>query len=302
MYGETIRRVTFTIAAIAALWVQPLHAQSQGAPQQTAPQQTAQAAAAQRRMPPQPSWTLRTGAGVLLTPAFLGADEYQVGLFPDVKLTIGQRFFASVQDGIGYRLIKTPNFSAGPLARPNFGRPENGENPFRLAGDVSDDLIGLGEIESTFEFGGFAQYRSGKYSVLGEVRQAVSGHEGLAASLRATYGNQTMAFKKPFIYSVGPNLTFGDGTFTNAFFGVTQTQSTASGLPVYDAGGGLVSAGANASGTLLLNRNVSMTLLASYNRLTGDVADAPLVAERGARDQFVTGVFLSYTWLNFAKR
>ena len=36
--------------------------------------------------------------------------------------------------------------------------------------------------------------------------------------------------------------------------------------------------------------------LSGDDRLGGDAADAPLVTQRGTRNQFVTGLFLSYTW------
>ena len=42
-------------------------------------------------------------------------------------------------------------------------------------------------------------------------------------------------------YSVGARATFAGPGYTNAYFGVDPQQSIASGLPVYEAGGGVVS-------------------------------------------------------------
>ena len=249
-------------------------------------------------------WSVRTGGGFLYTPAYLGADEYQSALLPDLNITIGDRFFASVQEGIGYRVINDSQFSAGPIARPAFGRPEDGGNPFRIAGDRSDDLRGLGEINTGLELGGFAKYRfgrgvggrAGSFRADAEVRQAVGGHEGLVADVRLSYANMTTAFKKPVLFNVGPQATFADGVFMNAFFGVDAGQSAASGLDVYDAPGGRVSYGARASAVALLTPRISSTFLVGYDRIGDNAGDGPLIRERGTRDQFISGVFLSYTF------
>jgi len=241
-------------------------------------------------------WSLRTGGGLLFTPAYLGADDYQLAALPDIKIAYGDRFFASVQDGIGYRVIKAGGLSLGPIARPGFGRPESGANPFRIAGPRTDDLRGLGEIASTVEFGGFARYTAGAFSAQIEGRQAVSGHDGFVGDVDLSYTTVTRALGKTAIVSVGPSARFGDAVHNGAFFGVDAAQSAASGLPVYNPDGGLVSYGLGATSVVMLNRRVAATFLASYTRVAGEAADAPLVTERGTRNQFVSGIFLSYTW------
>ena len=84
--------------------------------------------------------------------------------------------------------------------------------------------------------------------------------------------------------------------YNDSYFSVTPGQSIASGLPVYNADGGVHSFGAGATVILPLSRDnkMSAVLIAGYDRLTGDAGDAPLVRLRGARDQAAVGLFFSY--------
>ena len=108
------------------------------------------------------------------------------------------------------------------------------------------------------------------------------------------YKGRFQANGPPLIYSLGPEINFGDADYSNAYFGVTEVQALASGLPQYEAGGGVTSYGVSATGILPLTDHVAMTFISSYSRLTGDVANAPLVQERGSPDQAFLGAIVSY--------
>ncbi|MGA1343665.1 MAG: MipA/OmpV family protein [Hyphomonas sp.] len=254
-------------------------------------------ALAQAPEPPE-GWQVTVGAGGLYAPTYQGDDDYALSVLPNLQLKYADTFFASVQDGAGYNLIRSETLKAGPISRIVFSRDEDGDQAFAVSGGGTGDLLGLGDVETSIELGGFLRYRSGPWSAGAELRQAVSGHEGMVLDLNAGAGGVIRGFGAPIIWSAGPRAKIADDTYTSAYFGVTPAQSAASGLPVYSAGGGATSYGFGALGILPLDRDFrwSVVAFAGYDRLTGDAGNSPLVTLRGDADQFSAGVFLSYTF------
>jgi outer membrane protein len=245
---------------------------------------------------PKQGWEVSVGAGAILSPKYLGDNEYGLNLVPSIRISYEDRFTASVEGGIRYNVINTDNVKAGPLARINFGRDEDGNGAFRISGGDTNDLVGLGDIDTTVSLGGFAEYELGNMVASVEAGQALGGHDGLTGEIGLRYKGRAQFNGPPLIYSIGPKLNFGDATYTNAYFGVDAAQSAASGLSQYQADGGLVSYGISGTAILPLTQNIGVTFIASFDRLSGDAADAPLVEQRGSRDQgFVGGIF-SYTF------
>ncbi len=253
------------------------------------------AAQAQEGRPGSPEgWSLSVGAGTLISPAYLGDDAYALSVVPSVRAAYGDRFFASVEGGAGYALIQNEAFRAGPLMTIGFGRDEDGSSPFRIAGQKTRDLIGLGDIDTTVSFGGFAEYKMGRLTASVKGGQAISGHDGLTGEIGVKYSDTIRPFGPPVFLTVGPSIKYGDTDYTSAFFGVNQAQSTASGLAPYAAAGGVTSYGVSGLASLPLSKNVMGTFVVSYDRLAGDAADSPLVTLRGAADQVFSGFVLSY--------
>ncbi len=252
-------------------------------------------AAAQPPEPPD-GWSLSVGAGTLVSPAYRGDDDYRPSLLPNIEIAYGDDFFASVQEGVGYNVVNGEGLRLGPIARIEFSRDADGSQPFAIAGDRTTDLIGLGDVATTIELGGFAEVDIGPLTATVEARQAVNGHDGFVADAGLRYGGRSFAFGPPIIYSLGPRMRVVDGRYNSAYFGVTPAQSLASGLPVYDADGGVHSVGAGATFILPLSRDnkMSAVFIAGYDRLTGDAGDAPLVQLRGSRNQASVGLFFSY--------
>lgn len=240
-------------------------------------------------------WGFAVGAGGLYAPAYEGDDEYRLSVLPNVEVRYGDRFFASVQNGAGYRWVNTERWRAGPIARLKFGREQDGDQPFAVSGEDTDDLQGLGDIDTTVELGGFVEYELGALTLTGEARQAFSGHEGFVADFGVRWSGRAAIAGAPIAFSAGPRIRVVDDAYTSAYFDVDPSQSAASGLPQYDAGGGLYSYGAGASAVLPLSRDRvwSLVMIASYDRFAGDAEESPLVRERGSPDQASVGVFLS---------
>lgn len=243
-------------------------------------------------------WGLTAGAGALLSPTYEGDDDARLSLLPNIQVSYSDRFFASAQEGIGYRVIKDEAFEAGPILRVKFSRDADGDRPFAITGEDTTDLVGLGDVDTSIELGGFLSYETGPITLNGEVRQAVTGHEGLVADVSAKWGGRSFLFGPPVIWSIAPRARLVDGAYNRAYFSVDTGQSAASGLPTFDAGGGLHSWGVGATAILPLatDNAWSAVIVAGYDRLEGDAASNPLVQLRGSPDQASLGVFLSYRY------
>jgi len=241
-------------------------------------------------------WTVSVGGGGIFSPKYFGDDEYDLSAVPYIRVTKGERLTATVQDGIRYKVWDQNNFQIGPMAKINFGRDEDGSGTFRISGEGTNDLLGLGDVDTTIELGGFAEYTLGDLALSAEIGKGLGGHNGITGSAGLRYKNRLTGYGPPLIYSIGPSIDFGDADYGNAFFGVDADQSVASGLDVFEAGGGIVSYGLGGTAILPLSEKMSATLIVNYKRLAGDAADAPLVTNRGSQDQFFAGAFLAYTF------
>ena len=240
-------------------------------------------------------WQVTVGAGALYSPTYEGDDDYTVSALPNLQFKYEDKFFASVQEGVGYNLVKTDAFTVGPIGRVKFSRKENGDQPFAIAGDETTELQGLGDIDTTLEFGGFLSFDTGPITLGAEARQAFSGHEGFVADLNARWGGRMFTAGPPVFWSIGPRVRIVDQAYNEAYFGVSAEQAIASGLPEYQTDGGLYSYGLGATAVVPLDRAFrwSAVVLAGYDQLTGDAGDSPLVQLRGDQDQVTFGVFLS---------
>lgn len=254
-----------------------------------------EAAFAQQK-PVNDGWGLMVGAGALYAPAYEGDDSYRLSVLPNLQITYGESFFASVQEGIGYRWINSQHVRSGPIARVKFARSEDGEQSFAISGEDTEDLRGLGDVDASIELGGFLEYDIGPVTLSAEARQAVSGHEGFVADVGARWSGSSLAFGPPVIWSIGPRVRFVDESYNEAYSGVDGSQSLASGLEVFAATGGLHSYGVGATAVIPLTRDNAWAavVFAGYDRLSGDAGSSPLVQQRGSEDQASIGLVLSY--------
>lgn len=244
----------------------------------------------------QEEWNLSVGAGLLFGPSYLGDDAYQLSAVPNIRVTYGDDFFASVRGGAGYNAIKRSAWRAGPIAAYDFGRDEDGGGPFVIAGDDTDDLDGLGDVDGTIEVGGFLEYDTRPLNARIEIRQGLNGHEGLIGELSLRTGARLVVADRPVIIRVGPDVTLVDDAYNDTFFGVDAGQSAASGLDAFDADGGLLSYGLGSTVVMPFNDHVAAVTFLGYRRLAGDAADSSLVEDRGSPDQVTAGFFLNYSF------
>ncbi len=192
--------------------------------------------------------------------------------------------FSSPRDGISIGLIDTGEFRIGPTGK------------LRTKRKASDDpkLAGLGDVDWTVELGIFAEYWVQPWlRTRAELLQGIGGHRGLVGELTA---DAVWRATPQLTLSAGPRMTVVSAEAVRPYFSVDPQQSIASGLPVYDARGGIYSYGFGTQARFALTPRWTTSLYAEYERLAGSAADAPLVVRRGSRDQWTLGAGLSYTF------
>lgn len=252
-------------------------------------------ASAQEQKPQKKGWSYSVGLGGGYTPIYMGDDENRASFFPNLTAKYEDKFFASFGQGIGYNLINTESWQVGPVIKYDSGREEDASNAFSGDGDTTD-LIGLGDVDGAVEMGAFAKYGINAMSFEIELRQALDSHEGLVGEASIQYKGFSDIGGQKVIYSFGPKISYTDGNYNKAYFGVNASQSSASGLAQYDADNSTLSYGI--AGNLIIphTKNVSSFLFASYTRLGDTISDSSLIQQRGSEDQSSVGYLLNYSF------
>lgn len=266
------RRVKFTLLAAAML------------PMAMAGWSASAAAQENEAAPAKEPRRIRVGLGAQLVPSYPGAEDHSIRPYVDVSITRGSRpfDFEAPDQSFGLSLVKGSGFELGPAL--NF---ESSRKPKDVGAD-------LDKVDFTVEAGAFAQYTfSPKFRVRVEGRKGLGGHDGWTGQAGADFVARD---GDDWLFSVGPRVTWSDGRYQRAYFGVTGPESVRTGLAVYRPGSGIQAVGGAASFLTQLSRSIGLYSYAKYDRLVGDAADSPVVRAFGSRDQFSGGLALTYTF------
>lgn len=236
------------------------------------------------------------GAGAIYAPTYLGDDDYQASLFPNISASYGDRFKASFR-GIEYSLVSKNGWEIGSLVSYDFGREEQADGPFAIVGDKSNDLVGLGDIDGTVELGGFIKYETGSFAFTFGARTGIDGgHDGVHGAASISYRKRIKIIGRPTFISIGPEVAYADEAYNSTYFSITAAQSAASGISEYQAGGGINSVGLHLTAMMPLSKKTALVGVLNYDQLSGDVGDSTIVSERGSADQLRVGLFVNYTF------
>lgn len=213
--------------------------------------------------------TLR--AGVQVSPAYLGSDEYEVG--PDLA---GRIDYLRFPGGFEYGSSRTVGFRSG------WGL----QGSFRYLGSRKskdhDVLQGLDDVDWSIEAGLGVGYEQRNWRVFTDVRYGFIGHNAWVGDI----GADAIAYPmEGLTLTAGPRLNFGTDSFAQTYFGVTDTESRNSGLDQYDAQGGLLGAGIEIGARYLFNERWGVEGAATWDRLVNSAADSPITAT-GSEDQY----------------
>ena len=241
--------------------------------------------------------TLAVGAGVL--PDYVGSNDYRIVPVGAVRGQYKGISFSSNGSYLQADLIPRSgkvDLDLGPIVGLRF----NGRR------HIKDPVVKrLPQTKTAIEVGAFAGVSlhglTNPYDTLAlhvDVLHDVSGvHRSTVIAPNATFSTP-LSRRTYASLSVGGEIV--SNRFADYYFSVTPAGSLASGLPVFDAGGGLK----NWKVGLLLNQSLTGDLLGGlsifgtgqYSRLLGDFKRSPIVAQRGSASQWLGAVGLAYTW------
>ncbi len=229
-------------------------------------------------------WKLIVGATGMVAPDFNGAKDMMFSVSPIISLGKAgpEARFTSRNDNISISLFDNGAVRGG----------VNGKILFSRDSDDSDELKGLDPVRWGAEIGGFAEvYPTDWLRLRGEVRQGVRAHDGVVAELRAdAFQDVTPAVR----ISGGPRLTYASADYFHSYYGVSASESVASGLSEYEPDGGLASVGVGGAIDWKTTEQFTTSFFGEYQRLLGPAADSSLVREGGSVNQFTFGFSAAY--------
>lgn len=223
-----------------------------------------------------PDLVATVAAGVEVSPAYFGSDNYEVGPSFDLRID-----YLRFPNGFEYGSGRTVGYRTGLGLRGSVRYI-----PHRNSSNY-DQINGLDNIPWTFEAGLGLGYEQRNYRVFADVRYGIIGSNAWVGDIGAdaiTYPIDGLTL------TAGPRLNFGDDRFTNTYFGISPEESARNGnLPAYDAKGGLIGGGIVLGARYLLNERWGVEGSASWDRLLNDAADSP-ITEQGSADQYRVGI------------
>ena len=194
---------------------------------------------------------LDLGLGVVLGPSYPGADDGDQSPW----FILRNR---AAGDGQGFSIS------------PSFGLKGK-----REASD-GDLLTGLDPIDRSVEVGLRLGYGMGPLGGYVTARRGFGGHEGVTGAVGLRY--RTELSPEITLWS-GVQAVYGNAGFNDTYFGVTDAEATASGLPAYAPGTGFNEAAITFEARYALSDSTALLGEMRYGKLIGDAADSPVVAE-----------------------
>ncbi len=225
----------------------------------------------------------RIAAGPQVVPRYPGDDSVVVRPFLDVSRARGDEVFEfeAADESAGLALLRTSGFAFGPAI---------GFEGSRRTRDVP----GLRRVGFTVEPGAFVQYQfAAPIRARAELRHGIGGHKGLIGLASLDYVARD---RDDWLFAIGPRVTYSNGKYQRAYFGVPVDSVASSGLAAFRPSGGIQAVGANASYLMQLTPRWGLYAYGKYDRLVDDAADSPVVRRYGSRDQISGGLSLTYTF------
>jgi outer membrane protein len=230
-------------------------------------------------------WTVTIGAEGRQEPLFQGSSRQRLRPYPifAVRRYGTPEPFRGPRDGLDIALIDGGNYQIGPVGQLVWSQRGKASSP---------GVQRLGDVPWAGEVGIFAQYWWAPWlRTRTEVRQGFHGHQGIVSDIMM---DAVVPVSPQWTLSGGPRVTLATAAAIGPYFGITSAQSAASGLPIFDAKGGMRSFGAGTQARYQWTPQWATHAFVEYERLTGDAGGSPLVTQRGSPDQVTVGFGATY--------
>ena len=232
------------------------------------------------------------GAGVTAAPDYEGGDDYVASpaLFGRYNFSEG-RYLALVGGADAARagrlvLNVVPNsaWEIGPALGFRYERndPDN------------DRVKRMDDIDFATEAGGFISYQSGSwFGTLGVMADISDTYGGYIGDLQGGYKQKISDF---FSLKYTVSMSYADDEYMEEYFGVDASDAASSGLPPFDADGGIKDYGLGISANYKFNKTWGLLANFNYYRLVDDAEDSPIVDDEGDKNQYKAALALSYSF------
>ena len=201
---------------------------------------------------------------------YQGSDQPRTLALPTLDYSWANGWFAGV-GGVGHQWRSGDNLQYGLKLGYDMGRDEASSTALR----------GLGNVDASAEWGGFARYALGNGFAAKTGLRVGSGVDSKGAlwDIGLEYGHPLGAN-----WRLGSELaaTYANADYLQSYFGVTAKQAQTSGYAVYTPSAGVRDVSAKVSLTYLISPQWSLTGGLRHTQLLGDAKDAPMVRKASA--------------------
>lgn len=243
------------------------------------------------------SFTIAGGGAIM--PDYEGSNDYHLIPAAAVRgkvngmsfVTRGLYLYVDLVNGSG-----KVDFDVGPIAGVRLNR----------TGKIKDDVVNLlPDRKTAIEVGGFAGVSfkglTNPYDSLGVRLDVV---KDVASAHQSTIFSPNLDFSTPlsptFYVDAMVSADFVSNRFADYYFSVSPAEAALSGLPAFNAGGGMKNwkAGLLANYSLSgdLRHGLSLFGAGYYSRLVGDFKRSPIVSQRGSANQWIGALGLAYSF------
>jgi outer membrane protein len=221
------------------------------------------------------SWRVEAGPGLVVTPQYPGSRGELTLPVPMVDLDYRRCLFLNTEHGLGGYAVNREGLQLGSSLWFRRGRFH----------DESARIADLGDIDNALQGQVFVRYRHGPIVLGTTLARDFGGSSGLTVEPSILWQLQP----SPRVHlALGAQGFYGNGRYTQAWFGITAAQARASGLTEYSPGAGFTSAGPIASLTYVLSPRWTLRAHLAENFLTAKASDSPIV-ERNALPTIAIG-------------
>ncbi len=225
---------------------------------------------------------LSLGVGPVFKPDYFGSNDYEFDADPQVYIKVRNFLFLD-DDGADIAIFGFSRFRIGPSLKIK-GRRDQDDNPA---------LRGLGDVGTTFEFGGFVSTTFlDRFAAKARVRHGLkTGHRGTVVDGTLT----TLIFRTDaFSLATAGQARWVGERYANAYYTVTPEQSARSMglLQPYEADAGFESVGGSVTAYINIADRWSLNPYAEYRYIFDGFADTPIINQFGERNQIVIGFHL----------
>jgi len=234
------------------------------------------------------------GLGATYRPDYEGSDNYEAkiaaygrynmesGRYISLGGTSGSERAARLKMNI---LTRETPWEVGPVVQYRFKR----------GGDVENNKVShMQTVPNEQEAGGFVGYHVGDLFLSTTGVYDISGEsDGYLFYFNGLY---RMPVNDRFEMAVGAHTTWASENWMDTYFGVSRSNATNSGLPVYSADSGFKDAGVGLTGHYKFTKTWGMIGNVSYSRMLNDAADSPIVKDAGDENQYTAVIGVTYNF------